>query len=277
MDIPIEDVIKGASDQVVALLAEYTMSVIGALVILILGFFIAGIISRWANRSLSRLPAVDETLSSFLSKVVKYTIWVLVIVTVLAQFGVKTTSIIAALGAIGLAVGLALQGTLANIAAGIMLLVLRPFRVGEYVEAGDISGTVQEIGLFTTELKRPDGLFVMAPNSQLWNRSIVNYTRHPRRRFELVIGIDYGDSMQEARETLLELAQADERVLKEPEAVTYVNSLDDSSVGIGLRVWTKTSDYLATSWALTEAAKARFDEKGISIPFPQREISQRPE
>ncbi|MEM8750659.1 MAG: mechanosensitive ion channel domain-containing protein [Pseudomonadota bacterium] len=269
-----ETALSAAIREASGLLAEYAFSVLGAIVILILGFFIAGVISRWARNALMRVEAIDSTLSAFLSNIVKYAIWVLVLVTVLAQFGVQTTSIIAALGAAGLAIGLALQGTLANIAAGIMMLILRPFRVGEYIESGDTSGTVQEIGLFTTELKQADGLFVMTPNSQLWNTSIVNYSRNDRRRVELVVGISYDDDMAEAREELLGLAKADERVLKDPAPIAFVNSLDDSSVGIGMRLWVNTADYLALTWDLTEAAKRRFDEVGISLPYPQREIRQ---
>ena len=264
-----------AGHPILSLLAEYAISIVTALAIIVVGLVATSFASRWVRKILLKAPAIDVTLATFLSNVVKYTLWILVIVTVLSQFGVKTTSIIAALGAIGLAVGLALQGTLANIAAGIMLLVLRPFRVGEYIEAGNISGTVKEIGLFTTELIRPDGLFVMSPNSQLWNTSILNYTRHPQRRFELVVGIGYDDDMAEARAILQSLAQAEERVLQDPPAVTFVRSLDESSVAVGLRVWTETANYLALSWELTELVKKRFDEAGITIPYPQREITQR--
>lgn len=156
-----------------------------------------------------------------------------------------------------------------------MILVQRPFKIGEAISAGSVTGTVQQIGLFITELKQFDGLFVMVPNSELWNQAIVNFHRHPIRRFELIVGIAYSDSMEKAREELLALAGADERVLDDPEPVAFVASLDDSSVGIGLRVWCTTGDYLAVSWDLTEKAKARFDEVGISIPFPQREVIQR--
>lgn len=270
-----ETAIKTLIAQGTELATEYAFSVLGAIVILIVGFFLAGIISRWTRRSLMRVRSIDLTLASFLANIVRYALWIVVVVMVLGQFGVQTTSIIAVLGAAGLAIGLALQGTLSNIAAGIMMLVLRPFRVGEYIEASGVAGTVQEIGLFTTELKRIDGLFIMAPNSQLWNSEIVNYSRHPTRRFELIVGIDYDDDMGQARDILMAMASADERVLDDPEPQTFVANLGDSSVDIGLRVWTKTSDYLALSWALTEAAKARFDEKGITIPYPRREIIQK--
>ena len=256
------------------MLTKYALSAAGAIVILIIGFAVAGLLARWTRGGLLKFRAIDLTLASFLSNIVKYAVLILVFVTVLAQFGVQTTSIIAALGAAGLAIGLALQGTLANIAAGIMLLVLRPFKAGEYIEASGINGTVQDIGLFTTELKQPDGLFVMAPNGQLWNRAIINYSRHPVRRFELTIGIGYGDDMAQARDELLALAAGDERVLSDPKAVTYVKSLDDSAVSITLRVWVNTIDYLGLTWDLTERAKSRFDEVGITIPYPQREVTQ---
>ncbi len=267
--------VEALVEQSVTVAIEYAFAITGAIAILIVGFFIAGIVSRWTRRSLEKLRHVDLTLAAFLANIVKYAIWVLVLVMVLGQFGVQTTSIIAVLGAAGLAIGLALQGTLSNIAAGIMLLVLRPFRVGEYIEAGAVNGTVQEIGLFTTELKKIDGLFIMAPNSEIWNSTIVNYSRYPTRRFELVVGIDYDDSTEQARDILMQMASGDGRVLDNPAPQTFVANLGDSSVDIGLRVWTKTSDYLALSWDLTEAAKARFDENGISIPYPRREVIQR--
>lgn len=257
------------------LLAAYALSVVGALFILVFGLMAAGWLSRLARRALDRVPTVDATLASFLATLVKYAIWVLVFVTVLSEFGVKTTSIIAALGAAGLAVGLALQGTLSNIAAGVMLLILRPFRTGEFIDADGVSGTVEEIGLFATRMKRVDGLFMLVPNGNLWGASVVNYSRNPTRRFELIVGIDYGDDMKQAREILLEIARADARVLHDPEPVSFVNSLDDSSVGIGLRAWVASGDYLAASWDLTERAKQRFDEAGISIPFPQMDVHTR--
>ena len=262
-------------EQIWLWLRLHMMDIAGAFAVLIIGLVLAGIISRWVERAMTRSSRFEPTVTNFLSSVVKYALWALVLVTVLAQFGVETTSILAALGGMALAVGLALQGTLSNVASGVMILVQKPFKVGEAISAGAVTGTVQQIGLFTTELKQFDGLFVMVPNSELWNQAIVNFTRHATRRLELVVGIGYGDSMDQARRELLALAEADDRVLDDPAPVTFVNSLDDSSVGIGMRVWCKTPDYLGLSWDLTEAAKARFDETGISIPFPQREIVQR--
>ncbi|MBA4764255.1 mechanosensitive ion channel family protein [Qipengyuania huizhouensis] len=251
------------------------IEIAGAFAVLVIGLLVAGLISNWVEKALSRSPRFEPTVANFLSNVVKYALWALVLVTVLAQFGVETTSILAALGGLALAVGLALQGTLSNVASGVMILVQKPFKVGEGITTGSVTGTVQQIGLFTTELKQFDGLFVMVPNSELWNQAIVNFNRHPIRRFELIVGIAYSDSMEQARKELLALAEADERVLDDPAPQAFVSSLDDSSVGIGLRVWCVTSDYLTLTWDLTEAAKARFDQVGLSIPFPQREVIQR--
>ncbi|NNF80593.1 MAG: mechanosensitive ion channel [Rhizobiales bacterium] len=253
-------------------IVDYSFSVLGAFAVLIIGIIAASMISRWSRRRFNQLSSVDETLAAFLSNLIRYAILVLVLVTVLAQFGVKTTSILAALGAAGLAIGLALQGTLANVAAGIMLLILRPFKIGEYIEAGDTVGTVEEIGLFTTVLRRPDGLFVMAPNGQIWNRSILNYSRHPTRRFDLVVGIGYDDDIAKAKKTLLEIASSNAAILKDPEPVVYVSALGNSAVNIGLRVWINTSDFLSSTWELTEAAKLKFDKAGLSIPYPQMDV-----
>ena len=263
------------SEQVLFWLKLNIVAIAGAIAVLVIGLLVAGLLSRWVEKALTRSPRFEPTVANFLSNLIKYALWALVIVTVLAQFGVQTTSILAALGGMALAVGLALQGTLSNVASGVMILVQKPFKVGEAISAGSVTGTVQQIGLFTTELKQFDGLFVMVPNTELWNKAIVNFHRHPIRRFELVVGIGYGDSMEQARSELLALAAADPRVLTDPAPVAFVNSLDDSSVGIGLRVWSATADYTAVSWDLTEKVKGRFDDVGISIPFPQREVTQR--
>ncbi|WP_086617649.1 mechanosensitive ion channel family protein [Erythrobacter tepidarius] len=244
----------------------------GAVVVLIIGVMLARLLSRWVDRALSRSDRIEPTVAKFLSNIIKYALWVVVAITVLTQFGVQTTSIIAALGGLALAVGLALQGTLSNVAAGVMILIQRPFRVGETITSGAVNGTVQGIGLFTTEILQLDGLYVMVPNNELWNKPVVNFSRMPTRRFELLIGISYSDSIAQARKELLALATADARVLPEPEPVVFVSALADSAVTMGLRVWCKTEDYLALSWALTEAAKTRFAEVGITIPFPQREV-----
>ena len=262
-------------EQILLWLRLNMIDIAGAFAVLVIGLIVAKLLSGWVEKALTKSPRFEPTVANFLSNLVKYALWALVLITVLGQFGVETTSILAALGGMALAIGLALQGTLSNVASGVMILVQKPFRVGEAITVGNITAVVQDIGLFTTELKQFDGLFVMIPNSELWNQPIVNFHRHPTRRFELIVGIGYDDSMAQAREELLALATADERVLADPAPQSFVSSLDDSSVGIGLRVWCATGDYMALSWDLTEKAKARFDAVGISIPFPQREITQR--
>ena len=272
MDTNLESAIRDAIVKAGTIVVDYSFSVLGALAVLILGVMLASAMKRWTAQRLRHIESVDETLGAFLSNLVRYVILVLVFVTVLAQFGVKTTSILAALGAAGLAIGLALQGTLSNVASGVMLLLLRPFRIGEYIDAGGISGTVEEIGLFTTRLKQADGLFVMAPNGQIWNTSIINYSRNPTRRFELIVGISYDDDIGKAKEKLLEIVGETDTILAEPAPQVFVNALGASSVDVGLRVWANTSDYLATSWTLTEAAKREFDDAGLSIPYPQLDV-----
>ncbi len=253
-------------------LRESIPHLVGALVVLVIGVILARLLSKGADRALSRATHIEPTVAKFLSNIIKYMLWVVVAVTVLTQFGVQTTSIIAALGGLALAVGLALQGTLSNVAAGVMILIQRPFRVGEAITAGIVTGVVRGIGLFTTEIVQHDGLYVMVPNNELWNKPIINYTRMPTRRFELLVGIGYDDSIEAARRELLDLADAEQRVLAEPAPQVFVAALADSAVTMGMRVWCKTEDFLGLSWALTEAAKLRFDDKGISIPFPQQEV-----
>ncbi|MEM5473931.1 mechanosensitive ion channel domain-containing protein [Hoeflea sp. AS60] len=259
------DAIKGLE----VLVVTYALSVIGAIVILIVGWTAARLLGSWVHKLLSRTQRIDPTVAGFFSIFVRYAVLVVVVIMVLGQFGVQTASIITALGAAGLAIGLALQGTLQNIAAGIMLMVLRPFRVGEYIDAGGITGTVVEIGLFATELKTLDGLYRMAPNSELWNVEVTNYSRLSERRYDLVVGIGYEDDIEKAQSVLMDLARADGRVLSNPEPWAFVSELGDSAVAVTLRYWTTTSDWWTTSRELTKAAKLAFDAQGISIPFPQ--------
>jgi small conductance mechanosensitive channel len=263
---------QAAFNQASALAVTYSFSILGAIILLVAGYIIAGVLERSLYAGLGRFRGFDETLRRFFSKVARYVLLVLVGVTVLAQFGVQTASIIAALGAIGLAIGLALQGTLQNIAAGIMLLALRPFRVGEYIDAGSVSGTIQEIGLFATELKTFDGIYMMAPNSELWNTPVKNYSRNPQRMAELVIGIGYEDDIGVAQSTLLETIKADERVLAEPAPSVFVAELADSAVTLKVRYWTLTTNWWATKLDLSKGTKEALDAKGISIPFPQRTL-----
>jgi len=258
-----------------ALIVSYSLSALGAVILLVAGYFAAGLVERSVRSGLKKIRGIDATLRQFFSKIARYAVLILVLVMVLGQFGVQTASIIAAIGAIGLAIGLALQGTLQNIAAGIMLLALRPFRVGEYVEVGGIAGTVEDIGLFASRLRGIDGIYILAPNSTLWNQPVRNFNRNGVRRNDITIGIGYGDDIDLAQQTLLDLAAADQRVRREPAAQAFVAALGDSAVAVTLRYWTGDKDYLSTQVELTKKAKLIFDDKGISIPFPQQEVVYR--
>ena len=264
--------ILNSASPLIALIIDYGLDMVGAVLLLIAGWIVAGWVQKHIARMLGSVERVDATLLSFVTQLVRYLILILVMVAVLAQFGVQTTSIIAVLGAAGLAVGLALQGTLANIAAGVLLLFLRPFKIGEYIDAGGVAGTVREIGLFATEFKSYDGIFVIVPNSHLASVAITNYSRLPTRRMDLVIGISYGDNMNQAMTVLNDLLANDDRILKEPAHQVMVKELADSSVNLNLRCWANRQDYWSLLFDLTKQAKERLDEHGISIPFPQRDV-----
>jgi small conductance mechanosensitive channel len=256
---PAVNAFEAGIDAASTLIVSYAFSIAGAVLLLIVGVMAAGFLERWSRAGLSRVKGLDETITGFLSLAVKYGIMVLLIVAVLAQFGVQTTSIIAALGAAGLAIGLALQGTLQNIAAGLMMLILRPIRVGEHIEAGDVKGTVTEIGLFTTEFKTPDGLFAVVPNSQLFTRTIVNFDRNGTRRFELEVPVAHAAGIAATRENLLTLAGSDSRILSKPEPIVYLKAPGQEAVTLALRIWVKSRDHFAVATALTEAAQSRLE------------------
>ncbi|MGH6924058.1 MAG: mechanosensitive ion channel family protein [Propylenella sp.] len=243
-----------------------------ALIILIVGFLVARWASRAAFQLVGRTERVDRTLRPVIQAVVRYAILAIVLVAALGQLGVQTASVLAALAAVGLAIGLALQGTLSNIAAGIMLLWLRPFEVGDYIETSSVAGTVEELGLFATQIRTWDGIFKFVPNSTLWNTTVTNYTRNPTRLVLLEFGIAYEDDIAEARRILTEVAEEHPDVLGDPPPVVVPLSLADSAVVLQLRAWAPTSIFWDVRWALTETGKKRLDEAGISIPFPQRVV-----
>ncbi len=268
MDKQTQEIIEG----VVAITIEYGVDIVGAIVLLIIGWTVAGWARRGIRHALERVPRMDETLKPFLAKLVWYVIMAFVLVAVLSQFGVQTTSVIAVLGAAGLAIGLALQGTLANVASGVMLLFLRPFNIGDYVDAGGIAGTVVEIGLFNTEIKTSKGLCLIVPNKIIWESPITNFSRNPTRRFDITVGISYGDDVNGATDLLMGLLTGDERILDDPEPLAVVEELGDSAVIINLRAWTRAEDFWAAVWDLKKAIKVEFEVAGYSIPFPQRDI-----
>lgn len=253
------------------LVMQYGGQVLLAIITLLVGWWVIGRLTA-AVLGLLQRRNIDPTLHGFLGALVGIGLRVLLLVSVAGMIGVETTSFIALIGAAGLAIGLALQGSLANFAGGMLIIMLRPFKVGEYIEAQGMGGTVDSIQIFHTVLKTPDNKTVVIPNGSLSNGNIINYSRQPTRRVDLNIGIDYGDDVKQAREILLRLARADERVFTDPEPVVWLVSLGDSSVNLSLRMWTKTSDYWGVFWDIQELAKETFDREGITIPFPQRTL-----
>jgi len=244
----------------------------GAILLLAIGLLVAGWAGSAIRRGLQRTERVDRTTIPVAAAVVRYGIIILVVVAALGQAGVQTTSLLAVLGAAGLAVGLALQGTLSNIATGIMLLWLRPFNVGDFVEGGGIAGTVLELGLFTTQLSTWDGIYKSVPNSQLWNSAITNYSRNPTRLVLIEFGIAYEDDIAEGRRVLKQMAEEHPSVLKQPPVAVVPLSLGDSAVVLQLRAWAPNPIFWDVKWELTETGKKRLDAAGITIPFPQRVV-----
>jgi len=268
--------LSGQAEKLLSALMDWAAAVvpqfIGALVLLVVGWWIAGRAKRAVASLLERQDRIDAMLSSVIASLVRYSILIVVLVAVLGQLGVQTTSILAALGAAGLAIGLALQGTMSNIAAGMMLLWLRPFRVGDYIDTGAVAGTVKELGLFASELHSWDGIYQFVPNAELWNKRIVNYSRLPTRLVDLAFGVDYGDDVVKGQEVLRKMASDDQRVASDPAPLTFVDELGDSAVVLRLRVWAAASDYWDLRRALTERGKVVLEAAGLSIPFPQRDL-----
>ncbi len=261
-----------AMAQLSALVTTYGLNVLGAILILIVGLVAAGWAKGMVRRSLARAKRVDEMLRGFFASLVQYLVIAITVIAVLNSFGVQTASLIAVLGAAGLAIGLALQGTLSNVAAGVMLLIFRPFKVGDYIEGGGQAGTVKDVSLFTTELATPDNVQIIVPNSQLWGTAIKNYSFHDTRRLDLALGCGYEDDLDKALALMQTVAQEDSRVLSEPAPMAMVTDWGESSVGVTLRIWCKAADYWQLKFDLTKTLKQRFDASGLSIPFPQRVV-----
>ncbi len=254
-------------------LGSYGPLILGAakaLVILIIGWTVAGAVSRWARRKVLSNPNIDDTIGSFAASIARWVILLIVLIAVLNMFGIQATSLVAVLGAATLALGLALQGTLSDIAAGFMLILFRPYKLGQFVDIAGTTGTVRDLNLFITELVTPDNVQIIIPNGQAWGAIITNYSAHDTRRLDLGFGIDYGDDANRAMEIILELAAADDRVHDDPEPWVRVVNLGDSSVDLGVRLWCGASDYWELKFHMTKAVKEAFDAGGISIPYPHR-------
>ena len=247
------------------------MHLVAAIVILVVGRMAAGWARKITRTGLER-GDVDATLVPFVAKLVYYLVLAIVVIAALNRLGVATTSVVAIFGAAGLAVGFALQGTLANFASGVMLLIFRPFNLGDYVNAGGTTGTVMEIGIFSTTLKSPDNIKITVPNSQVFGATISNYNGYDTRRVDMVVGISYDDNIQTAIDTIHKIVTADERVLDDPAPQIAVSNLGDSSVDIIVRPWSSAADYGALRFDLNRRLKEGLEAAGCSIPYPQQDV-----
>ena len=250
---------------------DFGINLVSAIVIFFVGKWVVNLVVNGLMKGMQK-GELDITLRRFIGNLARMLLMLFVIIAAINQLGVQTASLIALLGAAGLAVGLALQGSLSNFAAGVLIVLFRPYKVGDWIEGGGIAGAVEEVQILTTVLKTGDNKRVIVPNSQIMGTTITNYSANKTRRVDLVVGVSYSDDLDKVRKELQDLVDADERILKDPAVTIAVSELADSSVNFVLRPWVKTADYWAVYFDLTERIKKRFDELGISIPFPQRDV-----
>jgi len=266
-----EKLLNDFKENAVDWIKDYGPKVLAALAIYIIGKWVAKIL-RGAIRKLLLRARMEETLARFLVNILYGLLMVVVIMAALEQLEVNTNSFVALVGAAGLAVGFALQGSLGNFAAGVMIIMFRPFKIGDYVEGGGAAGTVEVISIFSTILKTPDNKRVIVPNSSITGGNVTNYSANPTRRVDLVFGIGYDDDLLKAKRILEKIVADHPLVLKDPAPGVAIGALADSSVNFNVRPWCKTADYWAVFAQVTEAVKLEFDKQGISIPFPQRDV-----
>jgi len=256
------------------LAVKYAVNVLAALLIIIAALWVSGVISRRIQAISARYRHLDDTLFNFLGSLARYAVLALAGIFVLGRFGIQTTSLAALLGAAGLAIGLALQGTLSHLAAGLMLIMFRPFKLGDFINAGGNSGTVKSITLFTTELATLDNVQIIVPNGAIWSQPITNYSVYTTRRIELIFGVSYGTDLAKAEEVIRGVLGAEERILPDPAPFVMVTALNNSSVDFMVRVWCASSDFFVLKADLTRRVKEAFDAADIDIPFPTTTIVQ---
>ena len=250
---------------------RYVIRIVGAFLVVFVGRWVAGLI-RGLIRKLMQRSKVDDTLISFVCSLAYIALLTFLVIAALGLLGIQTTSFIAILGAAGLAVGLALQGSLSNFAAGVLMMIFKPFKVGDFIEGAGASGVVEEIGIFTTEMRSPDNKKIIVPNAKMTGDNIVNYTAKDTRRVDLVACVSYGDDIDKVQRVLESILEEDERILKDPAPTIGVVEMADSSVNFAVRPWVKTEDYWDVFFATQKKIKQRFDREGISIPFPQQDV-----
>ena len=253
------------------LLIQYGVNIISALLILFIGNIIVKAVANSVSKVLEK-KKMDKAVVEFVNGLVRYLLFVIVLIAALGRVGVQTASVVAVIGAAGLAVGLALQGSLSNFAAGVLIVAFRPFKSGDYVEIGGVAGSVEAIQIFQTVLKTPDNKMVVVPNSSVIGGAITNYSRHATRRVDLVIGVSYSADLKQTKQVIRDVLEKDERILKDPAIQIGVLALADSSVNFVVRPWCKTADYWDVYFDSTQAIKEALDEAGIEIPFPQMDV-----
>lgn len=274
-DLHVVDSINDAGSWLVtnqALLLSYAVNIVAAIAIIIVGMIVARMISNTVNK-LMRARHIDATVADFLSALVRYGVIAFTLIAALGRVGVQTASVIAVLGAAGLAIGLALQGSLSNLAAGVLLVTFRPFRSGEYVDLGGVAGTVLQVQIFSTTLRSADGRIIVVPNGKIIAGNIINFSREPVRRNEFIIGVAYDSDIDLVTKLLTDIIQADDRILKDREMTVRLNELGASSINFVVRVWSNSSDLQNVYWDVLEKVKRSFDEHGISFPYPQMDVN----
>ena len=262
-----DDIIKQSQ----AVFAQYGLRVIGAIATVVIGTWVA----KWLSKSLGKMlkkRSVDETLAKFVVSLAKIALIVFVVISAASQVGIETASFVAVVGAAGLAIGFALQGSLSNLASGVMLIIFKPVKVGDYIEGGGALGIVETVGIFVTTLQTPDNKVIYIPNSTLTGGNIINYSAKEKRRVDMVFGIGYSDNIDKAKNVIQSVLNSDPRILKDPAPQVVVSELGDSSVNFNVRPWVDKADYWDVYFETTEQIKKKFDEQNISIPFPQRDV-----
>lgn len=258
-------------DSLIALGADWGLRILAAALIFFIGRWIARLITK-TIRNLMEKKEVDPALTSFTTSLLYAFLLIMVVMAAISKLGIQTTGLIAVLGAAGLAVGLALQGSLSNFAAGVLIIIFRPFKIGDVIDAGGALGVVEEIGILVTEMKSPDNKKIIVPNGGIMSGNITNITAKDTRRCDMAFGVGYSDDLDKTQDILMEMLKADERVLEDPAPVVVVAELGDSSVNFKVRPWVKKEDYWGVFFDMQKAVKQRFDKEGISIPFPQRDV-----
>jgi small conductance mechanosensitive channel len=250
---------------------EFGINIITAIAIFYIGKMIVGLLTR-SLRKVMQAQEIDKTLESFVCNLARMVLLTFVIIASVSALGIQTTSFIAVVGAAGLAIGLALQGSLSNFASGVLIVLFRPYKVGDWVEAAGVAGTIVEVQILTTVFKTGDNKSIIVPNGQVMNSIIINYSANDQRRVDMVVGVSYDDDLDKVRATLEDLIAADDRILDDPACTIAVAELADSSVNFIVRPWVKSGDYSGVKFDLTEAIKKRFDKEGITFPFPQQDV-----